>query len=229
MKITRAVYSLLKETFDGWSQTNGTLLAAALAYYAIFSLAPLLVIAVNVAGAVFGPAAVTGLLVDEISHLVSPAIATTIQGAIENIYLAPSGDLATIISLAIMLVGASIMFVQLKRAINFLWGIVPQEGKGLVITLQTHFLSFVMVLVIGLSVLAAMTLGTTLVFFNELVSAALPDLQAPLPRGDFALVFLIFTVLFAIIFKILPDARIVWKDPRQARRSPRCCSPSASS
>ncbi|MBN1146536.1 MAG: YihY/virulence factor BrkB family protein [Anaerolineales bacterium] len=212
MKIAHAIYSLLKETLDGWSQANGTLLAAALAYYTIFSLAPLLVIAVNVAGAVFGPPAVTGLLVEEISHLVSPSVAAAIQRVIENIYLAPSGDLATIISLAIMLIGASILFVQLKRAINFLWGIVPQQGKGLIITLQTHFLSFVMVLVIGLLVLAAMALGTILVFFNELVNAVLPDLGAPLPRGDFILMFLVFTLLFAIIFKVLPDARIVWQD-----------------
>jgi membrane protein len=212
MKIARAIFSLLKETIDGWMQANGTLLAAALAYYTIFSLAPLLVFAVNVSGTVFGPSAVTGLLVDEISHLVSPAVAATIQAAIENIYLAPSSDLATIISLTVMLVGASILFVQLKRAINFLWGVAPQPGKGLIITLQTHFLSFVMVLIIGLGVMAAMTLGTALVFFNELISAVLPDLGTPLPRGDFVLVFLMFAMLFAIIFKILPDARIVWKD-----------------
>jgi membrane protein len=212
MKIARAIYAMLKETIDGWTQANGTLLAAALAYYAIFSIAPLLVIAVTVAGAVFGPAAVTGLLVDEISHLVSPALAATIQRSIENIYTTPSNDLATIISLAIMLVGASILFVQLKRAINYLWGILPQPGKGLVIILQTHFLSFAMVLIIGLSVMAAMTLGTMLVFFNEMVSAFLPHLNTPLPRGDFFVMFLIFALLFAIIFKVLPDARIVWKD-----------------
>jgi membrane protein len=212
MRILRAIYSLIKETLAGWSQANGSLLAAALAYYAIFSLAPLLVIAVSVAGIVFGPSAVTGLLVDEISHLVSPDVAATIQKAIENVYLAPSGDLTTIISLAIMLAGASILFVQLKRAINFLWGVAPQPGKGLIITVQTHFLSFLMVFVIGLLVLVAMALATILVFFDELLSAFLPNLQTPLPHGDFGLIFLVFSLLFAITFKVLPDARICWKD-----------------
>jgi membrane protein len=212
MKILGAIYSLFKETFNGWAQANGNLLAAALAYYAIFSLAPLLVIAVSVAGVVFGPSAVTGLLVEEIGHLVSPDVAFTIQKAIENVYLTPTGDLATLISLVIMLVGASILFVQLKRAINFLWGVAPQPGKGLIITIQSHFLSFIMVFVIGLLVLIAMGLTTALVFLDELLNAILPSLETPLPRGDFSLIFLIFSLLFAITFKVLPDARIAWKD-----------------
>jgi membrane protein len=212
MKILRATYSLIQETIAGWTQANGSLLAAALAYYAIFSLAPLLVIAVSFAGVVFGPSAVTGLLVDEISHLVSPEVAATIQKAIENVYLTPSGDLATIISLVIMLIGASILFFQLKRAINFLWGVAPQPGKGLIITVQSHFLSFLMVFVIGVFVLFAMALGSLLVFFDELTSAVLPELESPLPSVDFGLIFLVFCLLFAITFKVLPDARIAWKD-----------------
>jgi membrane protein len=212
MKIFKAIFSLIQETITGWSQANGSLLAAALAYYAIFSLAPLLVIAVSVGGVVFGPSAVTGLLVEEISHLVSPDVAATIQKAIENVYLTPSGDLATIISLVIMLLGASILFFQLKRAINFLWGVAPQPGKGLIITLQSHFLSFLMVFVIGLLVLVAMALTTILVFFDELIGAFLPELESPLPSGDFGLIFLVFSLLFAITFKVLPDARIAWKD-----------------
>jgi membrane protein len=184
MKILGAIYSLFKETFNGWAQANGNLLAAALAYYAIFSLAPLLVIAVSVAGVVFGPSAVTGLLVEEIGHLVSPDVAFTIQKAIENVYLTPTGDLATLISLVIMLVGASILFVQLKRAINFLWGVAPQPGKGLIITIQSHFLSFIMVFVIGLLVLIAMGLTTALVFLDELLNAILTSLETQLPRGD---------------------------------------------
>lgn len=207
----KAIFSLLKETLQGWSEANGTLLAAALAYYAIFSLAPLLVVAVTVARLVFTQADITGALLGQISGIVSPKVARTLQSLINNFSSAPPGGLTAVISLAITAVGASILFVQLKRAINALWGIVPQPGKGLIITLKTHFLSFIMVLLIGLLLVAAMALGTLLVFLDQLVDI-IPAFQDELPQVNFGMMVLTFTLLFALIFKTLPDAEIAWND-----------------
>ncbi len=211
-EILKNIGSLLKETFDGFSAANGTLLAAALAYYTIFSLAPLLMIAVSFAGMVFGQAAVINALMDQISLLASPEIAATIENAIINFSTNPDSGAATVISIIIIVIGASILFVQLKRAINFLWGIVPQEGKGIIIMIQSHFLSFLMVLLIGLMVLAAMTLGTIMVFLGHLAEALPIEIQNGFPQANFGFMVALFAGLFAITFKVLPDAHIAWKD-----------------
>jgi len=212
MKIVRSIYDLFKETIEEWSHTNGTLLAAALAYYAIFSLAPLLVTAAWIAGLAYGEAAATGMLVHEISSYVSPQVAEAAQSAIENIHQARFSGYAAATSILITVVGASILFVQLKRAINFMWGIVPQPGKGLLITLRTHFLSFAMVLVTGVLLLSAMVASTTLISLNQRLRILRPEIIGVLPDTDLGFIFAGFTLLIAIIFKTLPDAHIAWKD-----------------
>lgn len=212
MKILKLIFELVKETLDGWSAVNGTMLAAALAYYATFSLAPLLVITISVAGMVFGEAAVTGALMEQLNGLLGPQVAQTLENIINNVQRNPSGDLAALISLAVMIVGASILFVQLKRAINFLWGIAPQPGQGLIITIRSHLLSFVMVLAMGLLLVAAMGLGTILITLGHLVDVLPEAIQELLPSVNIGLIFVIFAVFFAVLFKTLPDAHIAWSD-----------------
>jgi membrane protein len=152
------------------------------------------------------------MLVHEISSYVSPQVADAIQSAIENIHQVWFSGYAAVISILITVVTASILFVQLKRAINFMWGIVPHPGKRLHITLRTHFLSFIMVLVTGVLLLTAMVVSTALVSFNQRLHLLYPAIDAVLPDGDFGLIFIGFTLLFALIFKTLPDAHIAWKD-----------------
>lgn len=212
MKLLKIVYDLIKETIDGWAAANGTLLAAALAYYATFSLAPLLVITISVAGMVFGQANVTSAIMEQISALLGPQVAGTLMVALENVQSNPSNDLTAIVSLVVMIVGASILFVQLKRAINFLWGIAPQPGQGLIITIRSHFLSFAMVLIMGMLLVAAMGLGTLLIFLDQLVNILPPNLQEILPTINYGIIFVVFAVFFALIFKTLPDAHITWSD-----------------
>lgn len=212
MKILRALYSLLKGTIDGWGRANGTLLAAALSYYATFSLAPLLVIAISIAGLVFGVNTVTDALMEQISSLVSPEVAGVLQKAIENTQLTQVNSLATVVSMVALVVGASILFVQLKRAINMLWGIAPQPGAGLVITLKTHFLSFALVVIMGMLLILAMAVGTALVLIQQQVAILPPELEKYIPQVNFMVIFIFFGVLFAIIFKTLPEAKVAWRD-----------------
>ncbi|MFC1879484.1 YihY/virulence factor BrkB family protein [Chloroflexota bacterium] len=211
MNLFKAIYALLKETIEGWSQANGNLLAAALAYYAVFSLAPLLVIALAVAGLVFEEAAITIALLEQVGGMVSPEVELALRGIIQNINRYPRSGLAATISIAVLGVSASILFVQLKRAINFLWGIVPQPGKGLIIVIKTHFLSLLMVMLIGLLLIAAMVLGTLLVYMDQIITI-IPAFQDGLPQVNFGLMFLTFSLFFALIFKTLPDAEIDWED-----------------
>lgn len=211
MKLLRAIYALVKETLEGWSQANGNMLAAALAYYAIFSLAPLLVIALAMAGTVFEEAAITIALLKQVGGMVSPDVELALRTIIQNINHYPRSGIAAAISIGVLGISASILFVQLKRAINFLWGIVPQPGKGLIIIIKTHFLSLVMVLIIGLLLIAAMVLGTLLVYMDQIVTI-IPAFQDVVPQVNFGLMVLAFSLFFALIYKTLPDAEIDWED-----------------
>jgi membrane protein len=211
-KILLTVIDFLRDSAQDWGRANGSMLAAGLAYYTIFSLAPLLVIIVNVAGLVLGPSAAEGMLVDQIGGVVTPQVAETIENAIENLNEANHRGVSTVISAVITLIGASMMFVQLKRAINFLWGLAPEPGQGLFMTLRTQLLSFGMVIFMGVLTLVVMGLSAMLLGAMHYLQSLAPGLEDFLPQINFGPLFLVFLGLFLITFKYLPDAHIVWKD-----------------
>ena len=167
MRILKPIFELVKETIDGWTMVNGNLMAAALAYYATFSLAPLLVITISLAGMIFGEANVTNALLVQISAFMGPEIAESVENIINSIQRNPATDITAIISVVIMVIGASILFVQLKRAINFLWGISPIPGQGFIITVRSHLLSLAWVLLMGMLLVAVMGIGTMLIFMDQ--------------------------------------------------------------
>jgi membrane protein len=214
MKIVNAVLSLLQETIKGWQEANGSLLAAALAYYTITSLAPLLVIIVSIAGLVYDKAVVRDMLAAEMSKIVGSQGASLTLTIFESASHTRVGGLATGLSLAVMVFMASMLFVRLKQAINALWGIAPHPEKSLILRLRIQFLSILMVLLIGLLLLVSMTASTFLVFINHYL-AAMPQVEVllqRLPEADFGMVFLLFTLLFSIAFKTLPEVKIAWRD-----------------
>ncbi len=212
VNLVKIAFEFLKETAQEWGRANGSMLAAGLAYYTIFSLAPLLVIIINIAELVLGPAVAEGILVDQIGDVVTPDVAQTIETAIKNLNEANNRGISTAVSAAITLIGASMMFVQLKRAINFLWGLEPEPGHGLFYTLRTQLLSFGMVFFLGVSTLVIMGLSAILLGALRYFQSLAPGLEEILPQVNFGPLFLVFFGLFTIIFKFLPDALIAWKD-----------------
>ena len=114
--------------------------------------------------------------------------------------------------MAASLIGASIMFVQLKRAINFMWGIDAQPGEGIVVIIQTQLLSLAIVVGAGLLLLASMAFSTASGIITQFFNFLPPQFSAALPRVHAGLTWLIFTLAFAVLFKLLPDAIISWKD-----------------
>jgi membrane protein len=211
-KTLQTIFEFLRDTTHEWGHANGSMLAAGLAYYTIFSLAPLLIIIVNVVGLVFGPAAAQGVLVDQIGGVVSPQVAETIQNAIEGLNREGNTGISTLISIVVTLVAASAMFVQLKRAINFLWGLEPEPGQGLMLTLRTRLLSFGLVIFLGILTLSVMGLSAILLIALNYLESYVPNIGDILPQLGFVPIFLIFLGLFIITFKYLPDAKISWKD-----------------
>ncbi len=206
------LFELLKESGQGWSRDNASLLAAALTYYTIFALAPLLVIAVAVAGVVFGDAAVQGEIVAEIQDEVGEEAATVIQNLISNASTSESSTFATVASTALLLVAASGLFNQLRRTLNMIWGLRPAPENGILNVIRQRALAFGMVLVVGLLMLLSFATSTMITVVGDSLSVWLPGIGALLPQINFLASLVILTMLFALLFKVLPDAHLTWKD-----------------
>jgi membrane protein len=211
MRILRQIFLVFKETVIGYTQVGGSMLAAALSYYTIFSLSPLLVLAVSIAGRFFSEEAFIQQMTDQVGVAVGAKAAEAL-GIILEASRTNSSGVATSISLALMVVFASMMFNKMKKAINLLWGIATPPGQTVWVFFRTHMLSFTMVLVVIMLLLSFMVVSTTLVSVNHWLTMISPNAEPMLSRSNFGLTFFGFTVLFAIIFKILPDAKIHWQD-----------------
>ena len=211
-KAFKMILLIVKETYQGYIINHGVLLAAGLAFYTIFSLTPLLGIAVGVAGLIFSETVVTEKLMEETSRFVSPQVAQTLMTALENNHLARQSVIATAFSALIMLLAASFMFSSLKMSIDLMWGIAHPPNQGLLHILRTQFLSFGMVLITGLLLLVFMVISTLIISLNQWLVFLPIQAQDLLPRADFGLMFIGFGLIFAIIFKILPDAEVHWSD-----------------
>lgn len=210
----RTIWMLLKITVTQWKQDQTSLMAAALAYYTVFSLAPLLIIVIAIAGAVFGEQAAKGELVAQIQGLIGKDGAQLIQTAIENAsQLDPSqGPLPTLINISLLLSGATVIFGQLQTSLNKIWNVEPKPGNGIIDFLRQRFLSFSMVLIIAFLLLVSLVISTLLVIFGNYLRDLIPGFTYLWQALNFLISFCIVTLLFAMIFKILPDAKIAWKD-----------------
>lgn len=204
---------LVKDTFKEWTEDNVPLLAAALAYYTVFSLAPLLIIAIAIAGAVFGEAAAQGELVNQIQGLVGRDGAEAIQGMIQNAHKPGSGGIfSTIVGIVLLLVGASGVFGQLQTALNTIWEVKPKPGQGMRSFLQSRFLSFAMVVVIGFLLLVSLLLSAILAGISTFFSGFIPQYAMLGQLINFIISFGVITLLFASIYKFLPDVHVPWKN-----------------
>ena len=207
-----STWELLKETFQEWQSDKVPLWAAALAYYTAFSLAPLLVIAIAIAGAVFGQEAARGEVVGQIQGLVGKQGAEAIQAMLQNTQQPGSGGtVATIVGIAALLLGASGVFGQLQDALNAIWGVQPKPGRGMKFFIQNRFMSFAMVLVIGFLLLVSLLLSAGLAAFSAFVGHFFPDVAIIGRILNFVISFGVMIVLFALIYKVMPDVKVPWR------------------
>ena len=208
----RSVGELLKETFHEWNQDKASRLAAALAYYTIFSIAPLLMIAIAVAGAVFGEEAARGEIVTQIQGLVGEAGATVVQTALANVNQTKTGIVGTCIGVVTLLLGATGLFGEMQDALNTIWAVAPKPGQGIWVLIRRRLISFSMVLGIGILLLLSIFLSTALAAFSSFMNSWIPGLATGLSILNFVVSFGLMTLLFAMIYVILPDVKIAWKD-----------------
>jgi membrane protein len=209
MKLVR----LAKETVTGWSEDKASTLAAALAYYALFSLAPLVLIAVAVAGMVFGRRAAEGQLYTQLTGVVGEASARAVQRLVANLHQQRSGGIvATIVGLGTLLFAASGVFAQLQDSMNTIWKAKPQTGQGIVGFLRLRLLSFSMVMGIGLLLLISLILSAILAALGDYLTPYLPGGAARDQAVNAGMGLVVATALFAMIYKVLPDTKVAWRD-----------------
>lgn len=207
----RKLLTLFRETFKEFGQDKAPRLGAALAYYTIFSIGPLLLIAVAMAGIFFGQEAAQGRISGELGKIFGGEMSKSLEQMIEAAAKPKSGTIATIIGVITLFIGASGVFGQLKDALNTIWNVETKKAAGITGFIKDRFLSMAMVLGIGFLLLISLV-------FDAAISAMGPLLERfvggeALAQGlQLILSFGIATVLFAAIFRVLPDLHIAWHD-----------------
>jgi membrane protein len=203
---------MLKETASDWSEDNAARLAAALAYYTLLSIAPMMVLAVAVAGLVFGEEAARGQIASQLSAVVGPNAGDAIQTVIANAKTPDAGLWGSAVGIAVLLFGASGVFGELQAALNTVWEVAPKPGRGVKGFVAQRFFSFTMVLGVAFLLLVSLLLSAGLSAVGTVVSASLPGGATVWQAVNFLVSLGLITVLFAMIFKIIPDAKIAWRD-----------------
>ncbi len=211
-KLSKDIYELLKATYNAWSDAKASEMGGALAYYTVFAVSPLLLISIAVATWLLGPEAAQARFNEELTATVGKPVADAIQSILVHAQGFGSGVLATVIGVVTLLFGASGVFGQLQESLNTIWGVEPKPGRGIRGLIRDRFLSFTMVLGTAFLLLVSLVISTALAALGHLLQPA-PGVGAWVWQVVHALIsFGIITLLFALIYKVLPDATIGWRD-----------------
>lgn len=212
--MVKKLFGLLKMTFQEWKEDKASRLAAALSYYTIFSLAPLLLVAITIIGFVVDPADIQGELYGRIEDLVGAEGAEMVETMVTNAATSDSKGLAAVISVVTLLIGATGVFMALKDALNTIWNVKPAPGRGLMGLIKDRLLTFSLIPAIGFLLLVSLVVDAVLTAMMNSASDLFPsDLWMYAIRiVSLVLSFVVITGLFAIIYKVLPDVKIAWRD-----------------
>ena len=206
------MWRILKRTFNDWSEDKAPRLAAALAYYTMFSLAPLLIIAIGIAGLVFGDEAARGEIVTQVRGLLGQSGAEAVEAMIQNASQRDSGLLATVVGIAALLFGAAGLFGQLQDALNTIWEVKPKPRSGIVALLRERLLSFGIVIIVAFLLVASLLVSAFIAGASKYMSGLLPGSDAMWQVVELVVSVGVMTGIFALMFKYLPDAVISWRD-----------------
>jgi len=207
-------FVLLRQTFQEWLQDKAPQLGAALAYYTVFSLAPLILLLLAIVGAIFrhDPAGASNKITQQMSYFLDPSALQVVQSIAKNASQPGKSTIATIIGIALALFGASGVFGQLQDALNTIWGVKAKPGRGIWGFLRNRFLSFAMVAGICFLLLVSLAMEALLKGFSHYVQSVLPGGTVVALTVYLIFDFGVVVLLFAMIFKFLPDVKIQWRD-----------------
>ncbi|WP_129751461.1 YihY/virulence factor BrkB family protein [Flavobacterium beibuense] len=206
---------VLKDTFTGFMNDKGLKLSASLSYYTVFSLAPLLLLIISLTGIFFGREAVEGRVFTEINGLIGSNAALQIQEIIQNLELSGKTNISMIIGAVTLVIGATTVFGEIQDSINIIWNLKAKPKRGWLKFLKTRLLSGSIIIGLGFLLIVSLLINGALVALNEILKGYFPQVAVIFINiADIAINFGVITVLFGTIFKVLPDAKITWKDVR---------------
>lgn len=206
-------FLLLKQTAGEWMDDKAPQLGAALAYYTVFSLAPLVLVLLAIIGLLFrDPAGAWSKVTEQMSYFLDKSAVQVVQDIAKTAAEPGKSAIATLIGVALALFGASGVFGQLQDALNTIWGVKAKPGQGIWGFLRSRFVSFSMVGGVCFLLLVSLTVQSVLKVFSHYVQAALPGGLAIAIAVYLIFDFAVVVLLFAMIFKFLPDAKVQWRD-----------------
>lgn len=211
-KRLRTAIDLLERTASAWSDDDASRMAASLAYYAAISIAPLLLVVIAVAGLVFGEEAARGAIMDQLGGFVGWDSAKTVESMIDSANKPRTGVFAAIVGGAILLFGASGVFGELQSSMNAIWNIAPKPGRSFWSFLRHRFVSLSMVFGVAFLLIVSLVVNAGLTALGGLVANILPGTPVVWELVGYGATFVIIALLFAMIFMVLPDAKVRFRD-----------------
>ncbi|WP_420476600.1 YihY/virulence factor BrkB family protein [Noviherbaspirillum sp. ST9] len=203
---------LLVGAVEEWINDRASSKGAALAFYTLFSLAPILVMVLAIAGAIFGDEAARGAIFHELNGLVGPAGAEAIQLLLANARNPKAGVLATLIALGLLLIGATTVFGELKDSLDEIWEVPPSRQPGIILFVRSRLLSFSLILVLAFLLLVSLSVNAALAVLEKYLGGFWGDATYVLLGLSSLVSFAVIAALFAAIYKLLPQVRLPWRD-----------------
>jgi len=208
-------WCILKDTFTSFMADKGLKLSASLSYYTMFSLAPLLLLIISLASTFFGRDAIEGRVFYQIRDLIGPQAAVQIQQVIKNLELSGKTNLSLIIGVFTLILGATTVFGEIQDSINMIWKVKAKPKKGWLKLVKDRLRSGSIIIGLGFLLIVSLIVNGAIVALNDILEGYFPWFTVILFNvANIAVSFLVITILFGVIFKVLPDAKIRWRDVR---------------
>ncbi len=208
----RSAWTLVRDTVTAWVDDYAPSMGAALAYYTVFSVAPLLLIVISVAGLVFGQEASEGEVLEQLQILMGPKAAEAIQELLRSVYQPARGTLATIVGVVVLLIGATTVFAELQNSLDRIWRAPARNSSGIWNLVRARLLSFGMILAIGFMMIVSLIASAALAALASWYQPYFGSYERVAAAFDTVLSFTFLTVSFALIYKIIPRVEIRWRD-----------------
>jgi membrane protein len=210
--VIRRAGAIVRGGLKGWWNDNVPRLGASLAYYTLFAIAPVIIVAIGIAGLVFGPEAVRGQIVHQVDDLIGLEGGRAVQALLQGASNHSAGVLATVIGSITFLLGATGAFLELQYALNTIWRVAPKATAGLRDFLVQRLVSFGLVVAIGFLLMVSLAVSAALAAFSGWLNASVPGMAFVWMAVNFVISIAVTTVLFALVYKVLPDVELDWPD-----------------
>lgn len=208
----KGIWEVLRKSFKGFSDDKVTKLGGSLAYYTVFSMGPLLIIIISVFSLILGREAIEGGIYNQLKGFLGASTADQLQDIIKNAAISGKSVIAVIIGAVTLLIGATSVFAEIQDSINTIWGLKPKPKKGWLKMIQNRFLSFSVIISLGFLLLVSLGIDAIMGLLSDRLHAAFPGITLVISIVNHIVTFLVVTVIFGVIFKVLPDANIKWRD-----------------